>query len=193
MFYIYTWPRYLNYLLPRVTFCCITQPLKGYKSENTLMPKHVQRVRDNKAGFLRFVCIVLTRSFLQTGSEWQGGTELPQSTGSHGSKQTGMANTNTNTTASLHWNVATPALKLAGVREQWIHNEDTDDVNDTDKATLQMIYMSKTSKQRRILLICVTSQAAKWLKKQIKQNKTQQHYKTKQEFVFKLRKCLIFQ
>lgn len=107
--------------------------------ENTLMTKHVQRVRANMAGFLRFVHILLTRSSLQTGSEWQGGTELPQSTGSHGSKQTGMANTNTNTTASLHWNVATPALKLAGVREQWIHNEDTNEANDTDRVTQQMI------------------------------------------------------
>lgn len=63
-----------------------------------------------------------------------------------------MANTNTNTTVSLHWNVATPALKLARVREQQIHNEQTDEVNDTDKATLQSetTYMSKTSKQRHI-------------------------------------------
>lgn len=70
-----------------------------------------------------FIRILLTRSFLQTGSEWQGGTELPQSTGSHGSKQTGMANTNTNTTVSLHRNVATPALNLARVRQRGIRRE----------------------------------------------------------------------
>lgn len=36
----------------------------------------------------------LTRSFPQTGSEWPDVTESPQSTRSHGSKQTGMASTN---------------------------------------------------------------------------------------------------
>lgn len=70
--------------------------------------------------FFCSLCVLLTRSFLQTGSEWQGGTELPQSTGSHGSKQTGMANTNTNTTVSLHWNVGAPAQKLACVRNSGI-------------------------------------------------------------------------
>ena len=103
--------------------------MKSTKTVSTHLWQHI--VSDNKAGFLLSDCFLLTRSSLQTGSEWQGGTELPQSTGSHGSKQTGMANTSTNTTASLHWNVATPAQKLARARKQWIHNEQTDEVNDT--------------------------------------------------------------
>lgn len=44
-------------------------------------------------GLSRWIRFLLTRSFPQTGSEWQGVTELPQSTASHGSKQTEMANT----------------------------------------------------------------------------------------------------
>lgn len=96
--------------------------------------------------FLRSVCVLLTRSFLQTGSEWQGGTELPQSTGSHGSKQTGMANTNTNTTVSLHWNVAAPAHKLARVRNSGIKQTDkTDEVSDSDEANM---WQSEKSRQQ---------------------------------------------
>lgn len=46
-----------------------------------------------------------------------------------------MANTNTNTTASLHWNVATAALKPARVTQQWLQNEQMDAMSDTDEAT----------------------------------------------------------
>ena len=128
--------------------------MKSTKTVSTHLWQHI--VSDNKAGFLLSDCFLLTRSSLQTGSEWQGGTELPQSTGSHGSKQTGMANTSTNTTASLHWNVATPAQKLARARKQWIHNEQTDEVNDTSKTMLQseMIHMSKTLRQRGDVRVC---------------------------------------
>lgn len=121
--------------------------MKSTKTVRTHLWQHI--VSDNKSGFLLSDCFLLTRSSLQTGSEWQGGTELPQSTGSHGSKQTGMANTSTNTTASLHWNVATPAHKLARVRKQWIHNEQTDEVNDTiENHTAEWDDVSKTSRQR---------------------------------------------
>lgn len=59
-----------------------------------------------------------------------------------------MANTNTNTTASLHWNVATPALKPARVTRQWSQNEQMDAMSDTGEA-------ARRAEMKYRLKICV--------------------------------------
>lgn len=55
---------------------------------------------------------------------------------------------NTNTTASLHWNVAAPTSKPARITQQWIQSEQMDATSDTDEAMrrTEIKYMLKIPK-----------------------------------------------
>lgn len=108
---------YIPYIILGKYLCILSNMHLGGISKkfmlNRIQQKHEVRkyfnclmvwVWKTETGLSGWEGFLLTRSFLQKDSEWPGETELPQSTESHGSKQTGMANTYTETNTQCLWN-----------------------------------------------------------------------------------------